>query len=201
MYEMKKDWAEYYKETEPQVRRTILDNNLDTLEDDGANAFRKSLFEARYVDQNKSGKAVDRFLGAFLNMNVIYQTRGKIFSGFQKEAASALSELCLDDTETLTELQKAALYMEYRNAAKRYFATSQSDRYGKKFMGTVSASDEEKREKLCGEAWVMSRGIALATKNEDKMKILCDAVYDELVAFDPQCETIYERLESEAKRR
>ena len=50
MFEQTAGWSEYYRELEPKRRRVLLERLCAEEPDDGANAYRRILFEARHTD-------------------------------------------------------------------------------------------------------------------------------------------------------
>lgn len=168
---------------------------LLTGEDDGANGFRERLFNERYVAHK--GTETDTYLIHCLMLKNLYAQRKSPLSGFKKEARKELSALHLGDAEQMTPVERKALYWEIRNTARRYLDASRSEQYGKKLMGLVSASADEKLERVVRDLWTMSRGIALSSGREKEMRPFCDALYDELIAFDVRCERLYQACETE----
>ena len=201
VYEPNAAWAAYYEALWPQERQDILEENLRTLEDDGTHAFRRQLFQERHQDQKNPEKLVDYYLWKCTYLPGLYKKRGAFFGGpgFLREVEQTLRELHLDAPERLTQGEREALYQEFRNAARRYLGTCRGDRYGRKFLGTMGSSADEKMEKACGDIWAMSRGIALFSGTEDRMQLFCDALYDELISFEPRSRAIYEKLEAQGQ--
>ena len=188
-------WQAYYDTLDPEARRELLESNLLEQEDDGANAFRGRLYFERYRGKGPEGPP-DLFLRRCLYLPALYQKRNDLFSGFRKEVRKTLSLLHLDAPESLEEAEQSALYWEFRNVGRRYLETCKNTRYGKKLMGLADPTPEEKRNRICGDIWMMSRGIAIAAGREEQMLLLCDAFREELLRFDPQCREFFERAES-----
>ena len=127
----------------------------------------------------------------------LYAQRKSPLSGFKREAKKEIDSLHLSDSEQMTEAERAALYWEFRNTARRYLDASRSDQYGKKLMGLVTPSADEKLARVVKDLWTMSRGVALSSGREKEMRPFCDALYDELIAFDVRCERLYQACEAE----
>lgn len=187
-------WGPYYEELDTGKRRDLLAELLRAAEDDGANRLREELFSRRYV--TKKGLVTDTFLIHCLMLKNLYAQRKSVLLGFKKEVAKELAAFLPPDAEQLSEAERSALYWELRNTARRYLDASRSDQYGKKLMGLVSASADEKLQRVVEDLWTMSRGIALASGNEKRMRPFCDALYDELAAFDLRCEALYNACEA-----
>lgn len=168
---------------------------LRAAADDGANRLREELFTKRYV--TRKGVVNDTYLIHCLMLKNLYAQRKSLFLGFKKEVAKELATFLPHDAAQLSEAEQSALYWELRNTARRYLDASRSDQYGKKLMGLVSASADEKLERVVKDLWSMSRGIALSSGNEKRMRPFCDALYDELAAFDVRCDALYSACEAE----
>lgn len=188
-------WGPFYEELDTQKRHDLLRELLRTAEDDGANRLREELFTKRYI--TKKGVVNDTYLIHCLMLKNLYAQRKSLFLGFKKEVAKELAAFLPQDAARLPEAEQSALYWELRNTARRYLDASRSDQYGKKLMGLVSASADEKLERVVRDLWTMSRGIALSSGNEKRMRPFCDALYDELTAFDVRCDALYGACEAE----
>lgn len=188
-------WSAYYEELDTQKRHALLTELLRTAEDDGANRLREELFTKRYV--TRKGAVNDTYLLHCLMLKNLYAQRSGLFFGFKKEVAKELAAFLPHDAAQLSEAERSALYWEFRNTARRYLDASRSDQYGKRMMGLISASADEKLEMVVRDIWTMSRGIALASGNEKRMRPFCDALYDELAAFNVRCDALYSACEAE----
>lgn len=195
MYHACEAWRAYYEELDTHKRHELLRELLQAAEDDGANRLREELFTKRYV--TRKGSVNDTYLIHCLMLKNLYAQRKGLFLGFKKEVAKELAAFLPYDVAQLPEAEQSALYWEFRNTARRYLDASRSEQYGKKLMGLVSASADEKLERVVRDLWTMSRGIALSSGNEKRMRPFCDALYDELTAFDVRCEALYSACEAE----
>ena len=92
----------------------------------------------------------------------------------------------------------AALYWEYRNAARRYFATTASKGYGRKVFGIIAANEEDRKKRSCADAYEMSIGLARRLALDEEMTLFSDAVRDEYSCYDAAAA---ERLEDYAASR
>ena len=62
------------------------------------------------------------------------------------------------------------------------------------------ASDAEKKKKACEDIWMASRGFALASGEEDRLRLWCDAFYDELMEYYPFGKSYYQELEDNFRK-
>lgn len=192
-YEPAVAWEAFYEELDPQTRHMLLEEAIQGVGDDGANALRQRLFAERYPDAKRGS---DAFLLRCLYLPTVFSQRRGLFSPLRKEARKTVEMFHLEHPEALGEAERAALYLEFRNVARRYLETCRSERYGRKLMGLMAAGAEEKLQKTCEDIWTMSRGIALASGKEAQLRLLCDAFRDELLRFDPRCGEMYDAFEA-----
>ena len=179
IYTFNEAWREYYEVLEPEKRKALLEKLSKSVPDDGANRFRKKLFEQRHTDPKKADHMIDLFLWQCVYLPGLYRKRNFFLFNARQEMQRALKDSFLDGSVRMNAAEKSALYWELRNAAARYFATCSGSRYGNKFLGMKHATMEEKRERACEDAWIMSRGMALCSGLEKEMQIFIDAVRDE----------------------
>ena len=191
-----KELMEYFRELSPRDRRVMLDDleEQDNLNQDVLQFCRK-LYNERYTDPKDPEHRVDNWLWKIVYLPGLYSKRKMLKSPLRKEAGEAISDLHLDDTGRFSDMEKTLLYLEFRNAAKRYLSTCSSDGYGSKMFGLKKLSAEEKKQRASEDIWTASRGIAVAAGEEERFEIWCIALRDELFQYDRACEGYYEELE------
>ena len=189
-------WTAYFSELDPEKRMLIFNDTVK--ETDAEAAFIANLYTERYRDAKDPDRKVDNWLWKFVYLPGLYKKRRISKSAFRNETERTLRELHLDGTAS--ENEKQLLYLEYRNAARRYLGTCGSRRYGSRLFGLREASPEEKKEKACEELWMISRGIALASGKETAMAPFIEALRAELSVFYPGYDAVYERLEKTFKK-
>ena len=194
MEQLAEGFAAYFTELDPKKRLKILNGLADA--DKEPVSWCRRLYAARYTDSKRPGQEVDLWLLKFIHFPVLFRQRkpggGRIL---QREVEGAISDLMLDRTEALSDMQKQLLALEYQNVARRYLFTCTDPQYGSTFFGLKKASAEEKRRRACREIWESSHGIALAAGAEQVMKPWCDAVYRAYLEFDPDGQEQYEKLD------
>ncbi|MBQ7195866.1 MAG: hypothetical protein IJS40_00475 [Synergistaceae bacterium] len=162
-------------------------NSLPIGED---SSFLRVLYDERYSDHtNKKRDNIDWWLWRAICLNMLCG-KMNLFGSRRRELNTICAELRMNDFKHV-----AFLYHEYRNVARRYLSTCKSAGYASRFMGLSPANDNQKVVKACSDIWYMSKGIALLDGVYDKMKTWCDALYDELIDFDPICIDEYKKLE------
>lgn len=183
----------YYDTLDPTDRLEIL-QELEASREDPLLGFRKTLYQERYTDPKHPERQVDQYLWKCVYFPGLYKRRRMLRRALAHEMNKALEELHLLSPENLSEAEQEALYLEFRNAARRYLGTCRGDRYGRTMLGLRRADDERKREKACEDIWSMGRGLALAAGEERRMRLWCSALYDEWLDFDPEAEVLYRKM-------
>lgn len=198
MYEQDSIWDEYYRELKPEKRRMIYNDIIHSkAEDDGANAYRRHLYELRHRDPKNPKHQVDRFMLQFLIMPSFFYEKGRKRKADLRGIRRAIAAMEVNKADELSEPQKAALYWEIRNAARRYLETCKKDKYGSRLFGFVKSSEDRRAEMSCSEFWRMSIGIARRFEIEDEMRLLSDALVDEYALFDEEAAERFERYNEE----
>ena len=175
-------WASFYAELDPEKRKTIF-NSLADPENELDN-FRRMLCMQRYCDLKHPDRKVDTWLWRCGYLPGLYQSRWAVGNPMRWEMRETLRELHLESPERLSEPEREALYLEFRNAARRYIASCEK-----------RSSSVRTKRRICRDIWEMSRGVAHAAGAEAQMKLWCDALYDELVDRDTLYREIYERID------
>ena len=170
----------YYDEIDPDARIKILEEYLaDAGDSDPAAAYRKALYEYRYIDPANPDRKVDRFMLAFLDYLYLFRSSRVFPARHVKETLKTLHDLEHDERVHTDPLFAQALSLEIRNAVKRYFETCKSDSYHRKFFGVSASNADEKEKQRCFDAWRMSYGLAERLGIEEEMALFCQAVSDE----------------------
>ena len=178
MFEQSARWNEYYRELDPGKRRAILETLCASEPDDGANACRRLLFEARHTDPRDPKRQVDRMLFMCVNFLQLCQS-SRLFRGFAvKEVERTLKELRCAEAEACGEAGERALYWEMRNAVARYLSTCESPSYNRSLFGLAPSRDENRQERILQDIWRMSAGLAHRIGLEEKLRLWNQAVLD-----------------------
>ena len=197
MYEQSAAWNEYYRELEPPRRRELLEKLISEEEDDGANGFRRRLFESRYTDPKRPGQTVDNFLWQCVNFIFLFKTMRLFYRKDRKEVLRGIEILCIREAADFGDAGRKALYWEFRNTFRRYFKSCESSSYRRKMFGLMSASDDEKTWQKCLDTWQMSRGVSLKFDLSDELAIWNEAAKDEYSCQDPDALKRFEDYDRE----
>ena len=201
----------YYDEVDPPKRYALLKEYAEAVgsEMTPADAYRIALFNARHSDPGAKGffsifgkpksqgsKAgggnglsvpnapgeLDIFLREILLMLTIHKNPGPFPKNMRKDVLTSLSTLRLDDRPSRDKECEEVLYLEMRNAIKRYFSTCQDYSYGRKFLGLGTAKPEERERLRCFDTWGFSFGLARLLELTEEMELVCRAANDEYCA-------------------
>ncbi len=184
-YEYPQIFENYYQEMDPDQRKKIflsLQGQADQEE-----TFAKAageLFDRRHTDPKGRGQKVDTFLWNMINLVIVAKSARVFARRSRRETLEALASMEGKIRETYGSEGEAALYWEYRNAARRYFATTASKGYGRKVFGIIAANEEDRKKRSCADAYEMSVGLARRLALDEEMTLFSDAVRDEYSCYD-----------------
>ena len=189
-------WDTYYAETDPEIRKQLLDDGCGMKPDDGLNALRRSLWNLRYTDPQNADHRVDRLLWQCVNLLCIYKMAGPCFlrKSAAKEVRDAMQTMGFEQAAACGEAGGRELYLEFRNTARRYFNVSRADRsYQKKYFGIVSMKSDECAEKLAKDAWRLSEGVEERFCLRQELELFSKAVRDEFFASAVNAGALWDR--------
>ena len=196
MIDVGKDLMAYFRELSPTDRKRMFEAIVEegTI-DENVKEFCELLYEERYQDAKNPEKKVDNWLFKLVYLPGLYKKRRIFKRGFKREIEATLFDLHLDDADSLDEMESTILYLEYRNAAKRYLSTCESDGYASTMLGLKKAGPEEKKYQACEDIWLASRGFAIAAGEEERLRLWCNALLDELTQYDSSLKKLYEDMD------
>lgn len=199
MYEQSARWNEYYRETD-RKRRLKMRNQLFMLEpDDGANEYRKKLYECRYINPRDPEAEQDLYLWHCVNFSELGGS-ARLFKGrARKEILEALKQMGFSEMPEYGPEGEKALYWEIRNGVKRYFETCKDTGYRRQLFGLLSTTEEDRLRQMCKDAWNMSVGIAVHYGLEEELKLWKQAVQDQYFATDVEAAERFRKYDEEQK--
>ena len=202
MFALDQAWDIYFHELDPKERLVYLDRLADVEDtaEQAVAAFCRTLYRERYTHPKDPNRPADNWLWKLVYLPGLYKRRGFLRGAMRRELEGTLKELHLDSPETLSEMEKTVLYLEFRNAARRYLSTCKGSRYGSKFLGLKQATEQEQLDQACEEIWSISKGLAYAAGLEEKLQLWCGALYAELLEFDPNAGRLYAELDAKSKK-
>lgn len=194
-------WDPYFDTLDPEERLALLDALPVRDGEKPIQDFCRALYRERYTHPKQPDRKADNWLWKLVYLPGLYK-RGRFLGkgALKKEMDGTAKELRLSDPAALEEKEQAVLYREFRNAARRYLSTCDSPGYANSFMGMKRATREEKLDRACEDIWMSSRGVALAAGMEDRFRLWCDALYAELLRYDPGSQRHYTELELNFKK-
>ncbi len=183
----------YFNELDPYKRKDLL----EAIDKDTA-SFRRELYKKRYEFRRKPDRIADLWLFKCVYLPGLYRRK------FLKKATLREVNLTIDEfflREELNNAQREELYLEMRNAVRRYLSTCRSPKYGSSFFGLKKASEDEKYQRTTEDIWKMSAGLAKVCGKEKEMELWCKACFEELKAYEPSCEQRFLDLENSFKKK
>ena len=200
-YYTNNNWTEYYREVDPDKRREIMETLFNEVEDDGANELRKSLFDKRHKPPKNAVKSVDNGIWHLIVVPANLSIRFRYLPGTRKEIQKAMDDMGVSGVDPSDEVAVSAVYWEIRNIARRYFATCESPKYGRKLFGMIAASDDEKLKKTAYFIWDCVEGIPSFFDMRSEMRIFIDAMKDEFFDNYEYGETVFLEVCEEKKHK
>ena len=178
MFEPSAEWNEYYRELEPRRRRALLEALCASGPDDGANAYRRLLLEARHGNAKSPGREVDRMLFMCVDFLRLCQSSRLFRGGAAREVRRYLRELRFDQAGQYGEAGTRALYWECRNAVARYLSTCDSPDYDRGWFGLIPSREADRQARVARDVWELSVGIARRTGLTGELRLWSRAARD-----------------------
>ena len=189
-----KELMEYFRELSPVERKRMFER-IEGL-DPEVEEFCRNLYRDRHTDPKDPEHSVDNWLWKIVYLPGLRTKSALMKSAVKNEAQGTIMDLHLEDPGQYSDMEKTLLYLEFRNAAKRYLSTCNGTKYGSTLFGMKHASEEEKKAKAAEDIWKASKGIARAAGEEDRLEIWCLALRDELYQYNQACKHYYEDMEN-----
>lgn len=192
----------YFNELDPELRLEVLKRYRESHPQDADLVLYQKLWDLRYTDPKNPKQRVDSFLWQIINLMCLYRVSRFFSKGTEKEISAAMKTLGFSEAAGYGDAGRETLYLEFRNAARRYFGTCDHKAYGKKLMGIVTMNDKERREKMAREVWQLTEGLSDRFETGGDMALFCKAVRDEFVEECPDgAKLLSEQRERRRKKR
>lgn len=192
----------YFNELDPELRLEMLKRYSESYPQDADLVLYQKLWDLRYTDPKNPKQRVDSFLWQIINLMCLYRVSRFFSKGTEKEIEAAMKTLGFSDAAGYGDTGRETLYLEFRNAARRYFGTCDHKAYGKKMMGIVTMNDKERRDKMAREVWQLTEGLSDRFETSGDMALFCKAVRDEFVEECPDgAKQLSEQRERRRKKR
>lgn len=140
---------EYYKESDPNKRKALLDQALASGEDREANEIRKEIWETRY-SQNGSEMA-DGYLRFWMIMEFNKNAANKWFGvkGASKDILKELNSVNFLEIQNKSDLHRELIYRECCHLLKLYIELCKTDRsYNSMLCGIITIKPEDVKAKI-----------------------------------------------------
>ena len=143
--------AQYYKETEPEKRKKLLDQAIESGEEQDANEIRKEIWEARYKGTTNEGGLADGYLKLWMTLEFNRNAGHKIFGAgrAQKEILRELDDVKFREIRNKSALHEELLYKECKQLVKLYMDLCEKDKnYNSVLCGLVTIKKDSAVAKL-----------------------------------------------------
>ncbi|MBU5481869.1 DUF6553 family protein [Blautia sp. MSJ-19] len=143
--------AQYYKETEPEKRKALLDQAFASGEDMEANEIRREIWEARYKGNTNDGGVADGYLKFWMALEFNRNAGHRVFGAgrAQKEIRRELDDVKFREIQNKSPMHEALLYRECRHLVRFYMALCEKDKnYNTVLCGLVTIKKDSAKAKL-----------------------------------------------------
>ena len=114
--------AQYYRETEPEKRKELLEQAIASGEDQEANKIRKEIWEARYKGTTNEGGIADGYLKFWMALEFNRNAGHKVFGSgrAQKEIRKELDDVKFREIRAKSALHEELLHRECQHLVRFY---------------------------------------------------------------------------------
>ena len=186
MYKISSVWEPYFNEIIPKKRAELFSDISTENTNPDERGIIGLLFKKRFGTASPDGNEKDSFLGAILDMILLYERNSFFKKLLRREVLKDLEKLCLLDPAFSNEMDKAILFYELKNSLDRYFSTCRGNGYHRKFFGVMASSEDEQINYTRECAWNMSTGLSMRFGLEKEMSLFNKAAESSLTSFDPE---------------
>ncbi len=183
---------EYYLEIDVSVRRKLLDDYVNQYPDSSLNDFRSKILEVRYQNKND----VDKYLWYIINLLYVYNFYKPFFmkKSAYKELAKIIEESGYNQIIAFGDGAEKEFRLEILNAFIRYMRITKNDKsYSKKLFGLSSLKEDEVRQKIVNDAYILSTLLPNKFDDIKELGIFSDAVRDALFYEYDDAEELFEK--------
>lgn len=170
----------YYKETDPEIRHTILKEAKENGQGLEEYELREKLWTRRYAKREKEQAGVDYFIRSY----VVTQSYSGGLGAFFRSGAGAigkkiLHDLFLDDVDGYGEEGRRVLYDEFCHCATLYYSLCDEDKsYGTKLLGIKVMAQTEVKDKIFKEIKAIKEKALPNLNLEKEMELFARALFD-----------------------
>lgn len=170
---------EYYLEIDVCVRRKLLDDYINQYPSSNLNDFRAKMLEVRYQNTND----IDKYLWHIINILYVYNFYKSSFlkKSAYKELAKIIEEFGYNQIVVFGDGAEKEFGFEVLNAFIRYMRVTKNDKsYSKKLFGLSSMKEDEVRQKIVNDAYILSTLLPNKFNDIKELKTFSDAVKNAL---------------------
>ena len=143
--------AQYYRETEPEKRKELLEQAIASGEDQEANKIRKEIWEARYKGTTNEGGIADGYLKFWMALEFNRNAGHKVFGSgrAQKEIRKELDDVKFREIRAKSALHGELLHRECQHLVRFYMDLCEKDKnYNSVLCGLITIKKDSAKAKL-----------------------------------------------------
>lgn len=143
--------AQYYRETEPEKRKELLEQAIASGEDQEANKIRKEIWEARYKGTTNEGGIADGYLKFWMALEFNRNAGHKVFGSgrAQKEIRKELDDIKFREIRAKSALHEELLHRECQHLVRFYMDLCEKDKnYNSVLCGLITIKKDSAKAKL-----------------------------------------------------
>ena len=170
--------AQYYRETEPEKRKELLEQAIASGEEPEANEIRKEIWEARYKGLTNDGSLADGYLKFWMALEFNRNAGHKVFGSgrAQKEICQDLDDVKCREICEKSELHKELLYRECLHLVKFYMDLCAKDKnYNSILCGLITIKKDSAISKLKRDIYETAIRLPQEIGLEKDLKLVSDA--------------------------
>lgn len=177
-----KSWVEeYYRETDREKRKEILDRGIAEEGMTRENEIRLKFWEGRYETRARDKAQVDRFIRGWMGMSYMHTASRSVLGRkkLEKEKARVLEDWNVPLAESYGEEGQEALYQELCNMTRLYLQLCQEDKsYSSLILGLGTMKKESLINKIALDVFTLAYTVPRFTGTEQVFALFTRAATD-----------------------
>ena len=170
--------AQYYRETEPEKRKELLEQAIASGEEPEANEIRKEIWEARYKGLTNDGSLADGYLKFWMTIEFNRASGNRLFGSrsARKSLQKELDQVSFHELIQKSELHRELVYRECEHLVKLYMDLCQTDKsYNTILCGLVTMKKDDVKSKLKNDIYETTVKVPRDLGMEEELALLTKA--------------------------
>ena len=173
--------AQYYRETEPEKRKELLEQAIASGEDQEANEIRKEIWEARYTGTTNEGGIADGYLKFWMALEFNRNAGHKIFGSgrAQKEIRRELDDVKFREIRAKSALHEELLHRECQHLVRFYMDLCEKDKnYNSVLCGLITIKKESSEAKMKRDIYETAIRLPKDLNLEEELSLITKAAHE-----------------------